>query len=317
MQEKLAEFNEALATKDAEERDALEREIDELRATNADSLKGAADRIAKATTDWSALESSTRNQLTAAQLASAKLTDQLQVTVDQLSARIAEITQSTLAQLETRLKEAGRSAAVPSESAAPATQPVPPEPEPLASAPVAAPEAPVPAPASATPAAPVEPPVPSVIESVRLTENPAGADEAKSRKPRPPRKPRPEETLAALSAEPVSESLFPLEAESSGGDEPAGSAIMEASASSDGATRLLVTAYIGIGNKLFIRGEGPGLSWDKGVPMQFVSIGKWGWASHDVTVPVRAKLYKNDDTVALSGDITVEPGKHVELTALF
>jgi hypothetical protein len=91
----------------------------------------------------------------------------------------------------------------------------------------------------------------------------------------------------------------------------------ESAASSDGATRLLVTAYIGIGNKLFIRGDGPGLSWDKGVPMQFVSIGKWGWASHDVAAPVACKLYKNDETAALSGEILLEPGKHVEATALF
>ena len=92
---------------------------------------------------------------------------------------------------------------------------------------------------------------------------------------------------------------------------------VEASTTSDGATRLLVTAYIGIGNKLFIRGDGPGLSWDKGVAMQFVSIGKWGWASHDVTAPIACKLYKNDETAALSGEIFLEPGKHVELTALF
>ncbi len=89
------------------------------------------------------------------------------------------------------------------------------------------------------------------------------------------------------------------------------------SRSADGATRLLVTAYIGIGNKLFIRGDGPGLSWDKDVPMQFVSIGKWGWASHDVTGPIACKLYKNDESAALSGEIFLEPGKHVELTALF
>jgi hypothetical protein len=98
-------------------------------------------------------------------------------------------------------------------------------------------------------------------------------------------------------------------------EEPASKA--ESSASSDGATRLLVTAYIGIGNKLFIRGDGPGLSWDKGVPMQFVSIGKWGWASHDATAAVRCKLYKNDESAALSGEVTLEPGKHVEVTALF
>jgi hypothetical protein len=91
----------------------------------------------------------------------------------------------------------------------------------------------------------------------------------------------------------------------------------EAAASSDGATRLLATAYIGIGNKLFIRGEGPGLSWNKGVPMQFVSIGKWGWATNDATAPVRCELYKNDETAALTGEVVLDPGKHIEITALF
>jgi hypothetical protein len=68
--------------------------------------------------------------------------------------------------------------------------------------------------------------------------------------------------------------------------------------SSDGSTRLLVTAYIGIGNKVFIRGEGPGLSWEKGVPMEFISIGKWSWKASDATVPVKIQLYKNDDIAA-------------------
>ena len=91
----------------------------------------------------------------------------------------------------------------------------------------------------------------------------------------------------------------------------------EPSASSDGATRLLATAYIGIGNKLFIRGDGPGLNWDRGVAMHFVSIGKWGWATHDATTPIRVKLYKNDEIACLTGEIHLEPGRHVEATALF
>ena len=91
----------------------------------------------------------------------------------------------------------------------------------------------------------------------------------------------------------------------------------EPSVSADGATRLLVTAYIGIGNKLYIRGDGPGLSWDKGVPMKFVSIGKWGWATDEATGPVACKLYKNDETAAVSGEVFLEPGQHVEVTALF
>ncbi len=301
MQEKLAEFNETLAAKETEEHEALERELDELRAANADNLKAVADKIAKATAEWSALETATRKQLTAAQDATARFHDQFKSALAQLDARLAEI------------NAAAAKLAVPVVVTAPAAPAVKDEPAPPAPAAATAPEA-------AAPAAP-EPAAPAVIESVTLTESVAPAAEPKPRKPRAPRKPKPEDTLAAMSSEPAPEPAgasepAPAPAELSS-DETATASTVEASASSDGATRLLVTAYIGIGNKLFIRGEGPGLSWDKGVPMQFVSIGKWGWASHDVTAPVKCKLYKNDETAALSGDVTVEPGKHVEVTALF
>jgi hypothetical protein len=87
---------------------------------------------------------------------------------------------------------------------------------------------------------------------------------------------------------------------------------------SDGATRLLVTAYIGIGNRLFIRGTGPGLSWEKGVPLQFVSIGKWRWETNDASGPVQFKLYKNDELeCAALGAQTLDPGHQQELTAAF
>ncbi len=88
--------------------------------------------------------------------------------------------------------------------------------------------------------------------------------------------------------------------------------------SSDGATRLLVTAYIGIGNRLFIRGEGPGLSWEKGVPLQFVSIGKWRWETNDANAPVKYKLYKNDDLeCAALGAQSLDAGHQQEVTAAF
>ena len=87
---------------------------------------------------------------------------------------------------------------------------------------------------------------------------------------------------------------------------------------SDGATRLLVTAYIGIGNRLFIRGAGPGLTWEKGVPLQFVSIGKWRWETNDATTPVQFKLYKNDDVeCGALGAQSLDPGHQQEVTAAF
>lgn len=92
----------------------------------------------------------------------------------------------------------------------------------------------------------------------------------------------------------------------------------ETALSADGFTRLIATAYIGIGNKLFIRGEGPGLSWEKGVPLQFVSIGKWRWETPDATAPLRVKLYKNDQIECRGlGEITLEPAHQHEVNAGF
>jgi len=86
---------------------------------------------------------------------------------------------------------------------------------------------------------------------------------------------------------------------------------------SDGSTRLLVTAYIGIGNKVFVRGNGPGLKAEKGQPMEFVSIGKWLWQTSEATAPVTLQVYKNDEIEAIGDEITIDPGHHVEVTPIF
>lgn len=90
-----------------------------------------------------------------------------------------------------------------------------------------------------------------------------------------------------------------------------------AAKTSDGSTRLLVTAYIGIGNKVFVRGDGPGLDTEKGQPMEFVSIGKWLWQTSEATAPVTLQIFKNDDVKAVGDDITIDPGHHVEVTPVF
>lgn len=93
---------------------------------------------------------------------------------------------------------------------------------------------------------------------------------------------------------------------------------LERSLSADGVTRLIVTAYIGIGNRLFVRGEGPGLSPDHGVPLQFVSIGKWRWETADATATVRLRVFKNDQVACPGlGEIELAPGQQGEVTANF
>jgi len=178
-----------------------------------------------------------------------------------------------------------------------------------------------------TPAAeaPVEPvavvPAPEAAAPATEAEStPAAVAEPKPKKPRAPRKPKPAEPSAPLDLG-IAEAAAPVVAAVSAADDfsqvPPNEPV-EKSISADGATRLLVTAYIGIGNRLFIRGDGPGLTWDKGVPLQFVSIGKWRWETAEATAPVQYKLYKNDELeCAALGAQTLESGSQQEVTATF
>lgn len=93
---------------------------------------------------------------------------------------------------------------------------------------------------------------------------------------------------------------------------------VQRTASTDGATSLVATAYIGIGNRLYVRGEGPGLSWDKGVPLRFISIGKWRWETTEAVGPLTVKLYKNDEIECVTlGTIRIDPGQQAEVAASF
>jgi hypothetical protein len=155
----------------------------------------------------------------------------------------------------------------------------------------------------------------------------ASTEESKAPRKRAPKKSKGEDAEPSLDFDASAKSTdsppaAPAPTSSTVGDESSPPSPDEAApataVSADGATRLLVTAYIGIGNKIFLRGDGPGLSWDEGVPLQFVSIGKWRWETTDATVPVHAKLYKNDEVVcAALGKFTLDPGQQAEVTAAF
>jgi hypothetical protein len=180
-----------------------------------------------------------------------------------------------------------------------AIPPVVPEPPPAA--PMAAPAEPEPAPAPVTSE--------SVVAAPAAAEVPAEASRPPPRKRSPRKPPAPVQPAADL----VLESSPPETPTESSPPE-----IAEPAVSSDGATRLVVTAYIGIGNRLTIRGDGPGLSWEKGVPLSFVSIGKWRWETNDATAPVKFKLYKNDEIECTAlGERSVAPGAQQDLSASF
>lgn len=76
-------------------------------------------------------------------------------------------------------------------------------------------------------------------------------------------------------------------------------------------TALVINLMIGIGNKPFVRGSGPGLSADHGTPMNFLGIGRWQWVCPQPDAPATVEVWKNDQSplgepIHLSGGETVE-----------
>ncbi len=73
---------------------------------------------------------------------------------------------------------------------------------------------------------------------------------------------------------------------------------------------------VGFGNNLFVRGQGSGLSWDHGIPLECVDSQTWR-----LIVPakdkVQFKLLINDSVWAKGEDVVVTPGKRVELVPAF
>jgi hypothetical protein len=84
------------------------------------------------------------------------------------------------------------------------------------------------------------------------------------------------------------------------------------------ACALTARVLIGIGNKPFVRGTGPGLSNEKGVPMEFVEIGQWRWvAPTAVKEPITVRILKNDEVPAEGNPVVLHPGQSLEVSPVF
>ncbi|MBT62635.1 MAG: hypothetical protein CML13_05415 [Puniceicoccaceae bacterium] len=81
---------------------------------------------------------------------------------------------------------------------------------------------------------------------------------------------------------------------------------------------VVASVFIGIGNKPFIRGNGPGLSWDRGVEMEFEEIGKWCWmAPLEIEQPIEIQIFRNDEDPDTTGTYTLEPGQELRVSPEF
>lgn len=74
---------------------------------------------------------------------------------------------------------------------------------------------------------------------------------------------------------------------------------------------------VGFGNTLYIRGEGPGLSWEKGVPLDCVADDKWSVSLAETSKPVVFKFLINDQTWCTGDDYVARPGTTLTVTPIF
>ncbi len=318
LQEKINDFTRQLNEAAVTENEMLQQEINTLRTAEAEKLETTIEKIAKATAELAKLESAAAKHLAATTAALSAIPDLLTKARSEAEQSLLAAQASSLKAIETRFSDLTRKP-TPTPVEAPAgpvsdTLPValPVETEPELPTPAEAVEVPVAAVAS-TPAD--EFPAPSAETSV--------AEDPAPKKVRAPRKAKADHEEPVVAADPKPDTpTTPPEPQDEftlvSPDQPEPENRISSHASGDGATRLSVTAYIGIGNRLFIRGEGPGLSPEKGLPLQFISIGKWRWETSAATGPVRVRLYKNDETeCGALGEITLETGRETEVTANF
>jgi len=75
-----------------------------------------------------------------------------------------------------------------------------------------------------------------------------------------------------------------------------------------GLTVVVARVDVGFGNLLFIRGEGPGLSWDRGVPLDCVASDQWTWSTGAASRPFAYKVLINDERWSAGDDFVAEVG---------
>ncbi len=73
-------------------------------------------------------------------------------------------------------------------------------------------------------------------------------------------------------------------------------------------TSIIARIDAGFGNHLFVRGEGAGLSWEKGTALENTSPYEWAFTSTDAKSNVTFKFLINDEIWADGENITIEAG---------
>lgn len=85
-----------------------------------------------------------------------------------------------------------------------------------------------------------------------------------------------------------------------------------------GDTAVVVNAFLGIGNTPCIRGNGAGLSQEKGIAMDLLEIGKYQWKCEGIiSEPVKISIWLNDEIPSNLGELTLNPNETLDIDPTF
>lgn len=82
-------------------------------------------------------------------------------------------------------------------------------------------------------------------------------------------------------------------------------------------TTITARINVGFGNALYLRGDGAGLSWNRGVQMTCMSANEWLITIPESARPVLFKFLINDLTWSVGPDYSVIPGTSTVLSPTF
>ena len=82
-------------------------------------------------------------------------------------------------------------------------------------------------------------------------------------------------------------------------------------------TTIAIRADVGFGNALYIRGQGEGLTWEKGQPLVCVDGATWVWSHRPATEPVIFKVLINDQLWCHGENLQVAAGTNLEIAPSF
>lgn len=82
-------------------------------------------------------------------------------------------------------------------------------------------------------------------------------------------------------------------------------------------TEIQANIDVGFGNTLYIRGEGPGLNWDRGQTLDCLKDDLWSFTISAAAKPIIFKFLINDETWCTGDDYVVEPGNKITLVPTF